>query len=74
MTRLKELFIALPVLVFSLAGTGLLQAQTSASSLPIQPKERAALFPSGNSIAQGKALAEAACASCHGHEGISSDK
>jgi len=74
MTRLKKLFSALPVLVFSLAGAGLLQAQTSASSLPIQPKERAALFPSGNSIAQGQALAEAACASCHGHKGISADK
>lgn len=32
------------------------------------------MFPSSASIAQGKALAEASCAGCHGQDGISTDE
>jgi len=49
-------------------------AQDTVSSQPISAKERAALFPTQDSIVQGRALAEASCAVCHGLNGISADK
>ena len=74
MSKWKVLVAAVHVLALTLAGIVSVQAQPSVASLPIQPRERAALFPSSNSIAQGKTLAEAACAGCHGHDGISTDE
>lgn len=74
MTKWKVLMTTLSLLALALAGSISVQAQPSVASLPIQPKERAALFPSSNSIAQGKTLAEAACAGCHGHDGVSTDE
>ncbi len=41
---------------------------------PINAKERAALFPTQDSIEQGRALAEQTCATCHGLDGISVDR
>jgi len=38
---------------------------------PVQEKERAVLFPSTRMINQGRDVAESACASCHGMNGIS---
>jgi cytochrome c553 len=74
MSRRKALFKALSAMLLVLAAMTTVQAQTSVSSLPIQAKERAALFPDSNSIAQGKTLAEAACMSCHGLDGLSIDE
>jgi cytochrome c553 len=49
-------------------------AQSSVSSLPIQANERSALFPTDNTIEQGKALAAAGCAGCHGIDGLSTNE
>jgi len=74
MTKLRELRFVLLAFAAALVSPVSVQAQSSLSSLPIQANERAALFPSPNSIEQGKALAEAGCAECHGHNGISTDE
>jgi len=43
----------------------------SSSTLPVNSAEREALFPSRQLLDQGRAVAETACADCHGADGIS---
>jgi cytochrome c553 len=45
--------------------------QAAPLTQPVQEKERAVLFPSTRMINQGRDVAESACASCHGLNGIS---
>ena len=56
------------VLLFGLASSLVLGAPVTQ---PIQQEERSALFPSADMISQGRAVAETACESCHGMDGIS---
>lgn len=60
-------------LVFSAILLGLASALAQGAPLtePIRQEERAALFPSADMINQGRVVAEANCASCHGLDGIS---
>jgi len=55
---------------------GLTSALVQAAPLtqPVQEKERAVLFPSTRMINQGRDVAESACASCHGMDGISDNE
>jgi len=48
-------------------------AQSPVATQPVQPEERAALFPTRDMLQQGRNIAEAACAKCHGLDGISDD-
>ena len=55
-------------ILFGLA-SALVQGQPLTN--PVNEKERAVLFPSTRMINQGRDVAEAACAGCHGMDGIS---
>lgn len=46
-------------------------AQSSAAARPLDKDELAALSPTRKTLEQGRAIAEAACARCHGMDGIS---
>lgn len=46
-------------------------SQGSATTQPLTTAERAALTPSRDMLEQGEKVAGAACASCHGHDGLS---
>ena len=48
-------------------------AQSADTTGPVEEAERAALFPTGSMIEQGRTVAQAACAGCHGMDGISAD-
>jgi len=62
------------ILVLILSGAGPAPAQMSISTGPIQEKERAALFPSAHMIEIGRTVAQAACAECHGMDGLQTGK
>jgi cytochrome c553 len=64
-----------PVLYFVLltACSAAVLAQSSVSTEPVQQIERSALFPTKNMLSQGGNIAAAACAKCHGADGISQD-
>ena len=65
-----RLILAMPIVLGSAVALG----QDSPWAVPLQPRERAALFPSAEEIEQGKAVAASSCAGCHGLEGISADE
>ena len=71
--NVKKRLLVLLAIPLLLAISLMANAQNS-SSLPVQAKERSALFPTKNSIEQGRALAEAGCVECHGLDGISTDE
>jgi len=66
----KAVHIPLTVIAILLGFASTL-AQGASLTQPIQAHERAALFPSKGMIDQGREVAETACGSCHGMNGIS---
>ena len=64
---IKALTIAVTILLAPVTGW----AEESAAVRAIQEGERAVLFPTRDMIEHGKAVAESACAGCHGMDGIS---
>lgn len=60
-------------LALLLSGTADSGAQESLSARPLDASERAALFPTPDSIEQGRALAASQCGACHGLDGVSTD-
>jgi len=68
--RLPSLVV---IILFGLASTPAL-SQGSLLTQPIQEEERAALFPTGKMLNQGREVAETVCASCHGMDGISDNE
>ena len=48
-------------------------ARDTSSSRTLNSSERSALFPSEADLEQGKAIASANCASCHGMDGVSTE-
>jgi cytochrome c553 len=65
-TALKLMSAAILVL----AGPVNAQPKNGISTEPIQEHERAALFPSASMIKTGRTVAQAACAECHGMDGL----
>ncbi len=57
-----------------LLGSASAVAQNTISTQPIQQHERAALFPSAQMIEIGRTVAAAACAECHGMDGLRTGK
>jgi cytochrome c553 len=49
-------------------------AQPTVATQPVQESERAALFPDKNRLQQGRNIADANCARCHGLDGISQEE
>jgi cytochrome c553 len=68
MTRALRLLAVSTVLLLIPATTW---SQGSAATRPINGLERAALSPSRDMLAQGENVADTACASCHGVDGVS---
>lgn len=57
-----------------LLGSASAMAQNTISTEPIQEHEQAALFPSAQMIEIGRTVAAAACAECHGMDGVRTGK
>jgi cytochrome c553 len=68
MTRALRLLAVSTVLLLIPATTW---SQGSAATQPINGLERAALSPSRDMLSQGENVADTACASCHGVDGVS---
>jgi len=64
---------AVPVLL-ALLFASVAAAQAPVNTEPLSRAERDALFPTRAQIAEGKQLADAHCASCHGAQGIVEDR
>jgi len=71
---MKKAMHILTVFTAILMGSASVWAQTPISTQPIQEHERAALFPSANMIKIGSTVAQAACADCHGMDGLQTGK
>jgi len=71
MIRALQIFSAFTVI---LTGLAFGQPKTSISTQPVQEHERAALFPSAGMIQTGRTVAQAACAECHGMDGLQTGK
>lgn len=59
------------IFIVVLLGLTATMAQAAALTEPVKENERAVLFPSTRMINQGRAVAESACADCHGMDGFS---
>lgn len=71
---MKSSTYVLSIVTVILLGMESALPQGSSLTQPIQAEERDALFPSADMIELGRAVAETACASCHGMDGISDSK
>jgi cytochrome c553 len=70
MRRAVHIAPTVVTILLGLASTSSL-AQGTPLTEPLQEKERAALYPSADMLKQGEEVAETACASCHGMDGVS---
>lgn len=68
MKRTDHISFLLIVMLLGLASS---LAQGASPTDPVQESEKDALFPSTSMISDGREVAEAACANCHGMDGIS---
>jgi cytochrome c553 len=66
----RRLILAMPMVLGSATALG----QGSPWAVPLEPKERAALFPSAAEIERGRGVAASSCAGCHGLDGFSVDE
>lgn len=70
---MTRFLVALTLAGMLLAGRAAAQDQPAAAIQPLSEAERAALTPSRDMIELGRAVADKACAECHGMDGIGSE-